>query len=165
MLSTEGSSQMRLAFVHNDSINANYLFIQEEQKRLDGKSKASDARIEQVVKETEYYDLINYLQNAPEKDIPMAQELVYNAEMRIASVRQEEAEKLSRYQMEHQDELSRRVNAFLDEYCANEGITLLFNYAPGLGNLLYSSEVLDVTKEVVDGLNRVYLDEQNSMEK
>lgn len=158
-------TNMIIGVLHNDSINANYGFIVDQQAKFEKESAKSEAKVNKSIEDTEYYSLLQYAQTAPDSEREMVANLLATAEQKIQQVQETESKRLSDLQDAYVLELSARVKSFLEGYCAERNISVLLNYYPNTGNLLYSDNHLDVTSEVVEGLNSLYSKEKEETQK
>lgn len=154
-----------IAYVNSDSIDANYKYLKEKEDELIQRSRQSDARIKREMQKAQarYTELMEKAQSGgftSEQEYMDAETEVTELQNKIEQLRQEEANSLSQVQRDLQLQFSEKVNSFLDRYSHDRNIDLVLSYVPG-GQLLWASDSLEITEEVLTGLNREY-DEENA---
>ena len=156
----EDESNLSLAFVRGDSIMLNYKFVQIEQDLLISKARNSEIKIERELKkaEKESQGLIEFVNSgqATQSDAQVAEQTIRELEYSLAQLERAEQQKISKLEAEFQRELYDRITKYLKKYGEENGIDMVFNFEPGGQTLLYSSDVHDVTAEVIVGLNAEY---------
>ena len=54
------------------------------------------------------------------------------------------------------EELKKKINEFLTEYNQSRGYSYIFSYSSTINILFYKDTALNITNEVVSGLNEAY---------
>ncbi len=160
-----------IAYVNNDSLSLNYQFRIDKSKILEKASLDVQAIENRIAKAQEdYYEIMGKSQNAGFAN----DEEMFAAEKRIEQLttdlpgyqRQMETKlkRLTKLEGEINDSLYARLYRYVDAYTANKPIDVIMLFSKGI-NGLYANGKLDVTKEIVDGLNTEYeADQSNSKE-
>ncbi|NNE55582.1 MAG: hypothetical protein HKN32_06150 [Flavobacteriales bacterium] len=68
-------------------------------------------------------------------------------------------------QLEFNDQLTKRVREYLDQYASENDIDLVLNDAQIGSTVLYSQDALDITQQVIEGLNEAYAAETSANEE
>ena len=149
-----------IAYVNSDSIDANYKYLKEKEDELIQRSRQSDARLkrEMTKAQNRYNELMQKAQSGgftSEQEYLDAEAEVTQLQQEMEQLRTQEANSLSQVQRDLQLQFSEKVNDFLDRYSDDRDIDIILSYAPG-GQLLWASDSLEITKEVLEGLNREY---------
>lgn len=146
-----------IAYVNSDSLLKNYEYFQEIQQKLIGKR-------DQLQKE--YQSRAQGLQ----KEIATFQNTAGNMTMSQAQAVQEDLKRKQQNLMMYQDQLSQqlmkeendmnselydKVANYLKQYGNDKGLLLVLTYSKGSG-VLYANDTLDITNEVILGLNDEY---------
>jgi len=150
-------SGLKIAFIDVDSLLANYAFYQ-------------DLSEEMMRKQENYTLVLTEEKNKIEQDIKdfnnKIEHQVYSSEERrnaeynrINKRQQALEEKAAQYSQELNDEsnansqkISETVDNFIKEYNKSHGYNLIISKA----SLLFADEALNITAEVLDGLNAAY---------
>ncbi len=155
----EGVKGIKIAFVDIDSLLTNYtlsvtinkeMLRKEENMRMTLSEKAKDIQAD-----------IEDFQRKIQNNVYATQKRAEEEQARIIK-RQEAYEKLSeRLASELAAESQKNnvvlhdsIDAFLKEYNKEKGFDLIISRVGD--NLLYASEALDITKEIIEGLNKRY---------
>lgn len=156
-----------VAYVLGDSINANYRFITEKEDELIASSKNSEARIEREIAQAQnrYMELVGKAEAggfASQEEVAKAEEELAGLDQKIQELQARESERNAQLAGELQKEFFERVQKFLTAYAAQRGIDVVLNLQPG-GMMLYGSDSLNITSEVIRGLNAEYEAEKNQL--
>lgn len=155
------SNELATVYVNGDSLLTNYEYFKEVKKGFEEKTKKTQNEIiaRRASLEKEF---TNYQQNgasmtaeqrAKTEESLMQKEQSFRQFSENASVKlQEEEAKLN-------EELFDKVSAYLKDFSKNKKYKIVLNYTKGTG-ILFASDSLDVTKEVLDGLNKAHLDKK-----
>lgn len=156
------SSLQQLAYVNSDSLLHNYDYF---------KDKANELEAKRAKLEAEYTNRAQGLQN----EINDFQQNVQNMTMAQARAAEEnltqKQQNLMRYQQTLQQELMNDENLvnnelydnvanYLEEYGRKNNLELVLTYTKGSG-VLYANDSLDITHEVIVGLNNDYNKKNN----
>ena len=146
-------SDMKVAFVEIDTLLAKYNFCidlneamvkKSENVRLQLNQKAQDLQKQQQEFQTKY-------QNNAFLSAERAQQ-EYNRINKLSEDLQTLSDKL---QSELAAESEKNIKNFLKEYNKTKGFTLIISNT-GMDNLLYADDAMNITQEVLDGLNARY---------
>lgn len=152
-----------IAWVNGDSIMARYQFILDKSDELIKKSQVSSRKLEQEMAkaEKEYTELMQYAQSGQmsKEEEQVLQNRIMELQYNIQAMEEQETGMLAKNEYEINLELFDRLNVFLKEFGKERGIDVVFNYQPG-GQILYSGEAIDITEEVLAGLNAEYAGEK-----
>ncbi len=153
-------TDMKIAFVEIDTLLSKYNFCvdlneammkKEENIRMTLNQKANDLGKRRQEFQTKYENNAFLSQERAQQE--------YNALMKQEQDLQALQNKLSsELAVENQKnslQLRDSINAFLKEYNKTKGYSLIISNT-GFDNLLYGDESLNITKEIVDGLNARY---------
>jgi outer membrane protein len=82
----------------------------------------------------------------------------------VDTVRQEKREQLLNQHLSNQskalDEIQKKINDYLEEYNKTAGYQFIFSTGEGNLTLYYKDTTLNITAEVIEGLNERYKQEQ-----
>lgn len=157
---------LKVAYINSDSVIKNYEFLKARAEVLEAKKQ----KVEQ--------DYINRAQNL-QNEITAYQRNVNN--MTVGQVRQVEedlgkkqqnlqqfeqsiTQELMNDQSKLNEDLYARITVFLKKYGKEKGLHVVFKYDTG-SDILYGEEALDITQDVVSGLNAEYETEKNAVPK
>lgn len=147
-----------IVFVNSDSLLNNYDYFKEIKGRIESKSKK--AQVDLSSKGTAFQqEVAEYQKNAQ----TMTGEQRASTEQRLARKQQELAaynqnasSALQNEQAGENEKLYNKVAEFLKVYAKDKGYKMVLTYSKSNPNVLFADENLDVTKDVVSGLNEAY---------
>ncbi|MEJ6796539.1 MAG: OmpH family outer membrane protein [Flavobacteriales bacterium] len=157
-----------IAFVDNDSLSINYKFRVDKSKILEKASADVQVLENKIAKAQEdYYEIMNKSQTggftsdaeiaAAEKKVMKLQEDVPYLQSQMES----RIKRLTKLEGEINDSLYSRLYRYIDSYTADKPIDVIMLYTKGMTGL-YNNGSLDVTAEIVTGLNAAYESEKTA---
>lgn len=160
--STGFVGDLRVAYINSDSVLKHYEYLKASAEVLEAKKK----KVEQ-----DYINRAQSLQNeiaayqrnvnnmtvgqvrAVEEDLGKKQQ---NLQLYEQSITQE----LMNDQSKLNEQLYDRITTFLKKYGKDNGLHVVFKYDT-TSDVLYGEEMLDITQDVIAGLNALYATEKN----
>jgi outer membrane protein len=154
---------LKIAFINSDSVLEHYDYLKTNRLQLEAKTKKLDQ---------EYRNRAIGLQNeitayqrnvsgmtlgqakATEEDLGKKQQNLQMYQQQLNQQLMEEEAKLNK-------ELYDRVTSYLKKYGEEKGLQVVFKYDPS-SDVLYGGRALDITEEVIAGLNDDYKGEKTS---
>lgn len=166
----EKAKSTTIAYIEIDSLATQYQFCVDQQKALEQKSAGFEA---QLRKEAQA------LQNAAQAFQKNLQQGKYtseqearNAQAAIERQQQTAAQHESQYQeqmaqatSDYQKELKERLEKFLKEYNKDGRYAMILSNSAATMTVMYASNGLDITADVIAGLNKQYKPEEKAAEK
>jgi len=153
----EKSSNLKVAFIYGDTINAKYNFLKDAEAELEKERNVIEQRINRKLRKAENraMELQQQAATMTQIQIQEAQLELQNLDIEIQQFQEKLASEFRKRELELQEEYNDRVNNLLEEY--NEGGTydLILNFQPG-GNLLWVNDSYDITDEILRMLNEQY---------
>ncbi|MEQ8304771.1 MAG: OmpH family outer membrane protein [Cyclobacteriaceae bacterium] len=150
-------SNLQIAFVNADSILANYDYFKVTREALQEKGRKMDSDFRNRA-EALQRDINSYQNNANNLTIGQAQAVEADLTKKQQNLRvyQERlAQELTIEESKVNQELYDRVTQYLKKYGDERGIQFVLKFDQS-SDLLYAGESLDITKEVIAGLNEDY---------
>ncbi|MGB0368419.1 MAG: OmpH family outer membrane protein [Flavobacteriales bacterium] len=181
------SATLKIAYINQDSLLLNYRLIDELETDLEVERKKSERRVKTrtatLEKEVEtmamefqrkYEELERQgstmnetLRNMKMQELQSmqtsAQEFSMAAEQDVMALQEKEQRRLLNQEAEGTLEVNKRMKEFIKDYNAEYGFSFVLAYSNQAGGILYGNPALDITKDVVDGLNAIY-DEEKAAE-
>ena len=157
---TEEGLVPRIAFVRGDSINLQYQFIIDKEDELISLGQVSERKLSRQLKkaETEYQELVTYLQggSATESDMAAGQQRLMQLEQELQNAQAIEQQSLGRKEADFQQEIAGRLSSFLERYANDNDYDLILNWGFSREGVLYGQEPYDITRDVINQLNAEY---------
>jgi outer membrane protein len=160
------TGELRVAFINSDSVLKHYDYLKASAEVLEAKKAKVEQdyinRAKSLQGEIEAYQRnVNNMTvgqvRAVEEDLGKKQQ---NLQLYEQSITQE----LMNDQSKLNQELYQRITAFLKEYGKEHGLHVVFKYDT-TSDILYGEDILDITEDVIVGLNAAYTAEKNPNKK
>ncbi len=156
--STTVSTKEQIVYVNSDSLLTKYQYFKDLQVKMEAKSKSAQADMSS--KTQAFQRQVNeYQQQQP----TMAADQRASTEERLARKQQElqayqqnAGSALQRDQAAEQEKLYDKVADYLKDYAKKKGFKMVLTYSKGNSAILFADESLDITSEVIIGLNDAY---------
>lgn len=147
-----------VVFVNSDTLLSNYEYFkavqtklqtlsQNAQNELAAKDKAFQAEV------ASYQKRVNAL--TPQQKAATEKKLA-KEQQTLQVMSQNTAKQLQEMEAEENTKLYERINAFLKTYTKTRGYKIVLTYSKSNPNMLYGDDSLDITREVLAGLNAEY---------
>lgn len=148
-----------MAYVDNEVLMENYMLairmraeFDAEQRRLendlDRRQRAFEIEVERFYRDVQRGHV------APEEAQLLEQELM-RQQQDLFQLSETYRDRLMRKELEMNTELLDNIRDFLDRYNVQQGYDFILGYARG-GGILHANKAYDITKEVLDLLNKEY---------
>lgn len=157
------SDGLKIGYYHNDSINENYKLIDAITKDIESQVSKLSSGFEQKVKNFE-----NWARTYDEKmrnnmlissEIEKYQQQFQQRQMELEQEQQNLQMRVQQIQNDNLLKAFNRVEDYCKRYAEENGYDLILQYAKG-GQIMYISSSMDITNDIVKGLNAEY-DELN----
>jgi len=165
---TEINEYPSIAFVDNDSLSLNYKFRVDKSKILEKASADVQVLENKIAKAQEdYYEIMNKSQTGgftSDAEIAAAEKKVIKLQEDVPYLQNQmenRIKRLTKLEGEINDSLYSRLYSYIDSYTADKSIDVIMLYTKGMTGL-YNSGYLDVTAEIVTGLNAAYESEKTA---
>jgi outer membrane protein len=148
-----------IAYVEYDSLLSQYKLAQDVQKELVRKEMSINNTMESERKklQEEAAEFERNMQNGiyiTEERAKIEYEKILKKEQEVMKRGQKLVEDLEKKRAEKLTALSNAINNYIKEYNSTKGYDFILTRIGG--NMLYANEALDITKDIVDGLNALY---------
>jgi outer membrane protein len=151
------TSDLKIAYIKSDSVLKYYEFFNVNKEKLETKGKKLDQDFRNRAQSLQN-DINAYQRNvgtmtigqakAVEEDLGKKQQ---NLQLYQRSLEQE----IMTDQTKMTEELYAKITAYLKLYGEEKGLQVVFKYDPS-SDLLYGGKTIDITQEVIKGLNEAY---------
>ncbi len=153
-------SNSGIVFVNSDSLLEHYEFYKNAKKQFE----ASQTRIKSELK-TQGENLQKEIEQYQQQAIGMTdaekmqkEEQLGMKQQQIMQRKEELLDKLDAEQSKSSEELYNRLNQYLKKYNEGKNYNFVLGYQKG-GGILFANDSLNITKDVVEGLNKEYAGE------
>jgi len=150
--------ELKIAYVDLDSIQENYNYYKEKMDEFERKKESADR------------DLNNAFQKIENERIAFVQKGNAITQVEAENFQREYTRKMQNLENQKKslenniqsegvktmEELKKKINEFLTEYNKAKGYSYIFSYSSTINILFYKDTALNITSEVVSGLNDAY---------
>ncbi|HML59248.1 MAG TPA: OmpH family outer membrane protein [Ferruginibacter sp.] len=145
-----------IAYVELDSLNEKITFIKNKRKELEAEQKT----IEQEW-ENGYRDLERQRDNFLKRGNSITQEEAQQMQMSLMSQqekiderKQTKVQKLSERSFNAMDDIQKKLKEFMEEYNREKNYMYILTTGTGLDYLVYKDSTLNITNDVIEGMNQ-----------
>lgn len=153
---------LKVAYINSDSVLKYYEYLKVNRGQLEARTKKMDEDLQRRTVGLRD-EIAAYQRNvssmtlgqvrAVEEDLGKKQQNLQMYTQRLQQELMQEEAKLNK-------ELYDRITGFLKEYGQERGLHVVFKYDP-TSDVLYGGDGLDITQDVIKGLNDAYVAEKN----
>lgn len=163
------SLRVRIAYVNIDSLEANYEYLKSKQKELEARKESMSNELQRSQKRFQE-DYLAVQRKAQAGTLTQAEyeaaekrlrQMSQSLESREASL----TEELLKEQDDFNRDLKKRLDDFLSEYNEDKDYDYILSYSNVVNNILLANESLDITNEVIEGMNKEYAKTSKSTDK
>jgi outer membrane protein len=150
-------SPLKIAYINSDTLLKHYDFFKDAAEKLDKKREKLEADFSNRARGLQT-EVQNFQRNAQSMTINQAratEEELVKKEQNLYQYRDNLSQQLMKDEADVNNELYENVSAFLKEYGKKNNLEVVLTYQKGSG-VLYASDSLDITYNVIKGLNEDY---------
>jgi outer membrane protein len=152
------SSKDQIVYVNSDSLLTKYEYFKDLKIKLDAKSKNAQtdmgSKTQAFQREVAQYQ---QTQNTlPADQRAATEQRLARKQQELQAYQQNAGSALQNEQAQEQEKLYNKVADYLKVYAKEKGFKLVLTYSKGNSAILFADESLDITSEVIVGLNKAY---------
>lgn len=146
-----------IVYVNSDSLWERYEFVKTVKSELERERKVSETQFETKIQalEKEYAEFKDKAQFMTQEQGMQRQQELMLKEQKLAEFRDNANERLLKNEQDKNDQLQKSILDYMKKNYDNSNYTYILGYSRG-GGILYAKDSLDITNEVINGLNREY---------
>ncbi|WP_316736377.1 OmpH family outer membrane protein [Pedobacter aquatilis] len=155
---TAASADEKIVFVNSDSLLTKYDYFKDLKVKFEGKSKNAQADM-QAKGQAFQREVNQYQQSAQTLSADQrksTEERLARKQQELQTYQQNAGGALQNEQAVENEKLYDKVAAYLKVYAKDKGYKMVLTYSKGNSAILFADESLDVTAEVIKGLNADY---------
>lgn len=160
--SAEVTQTDQIVYVNSDSLLSNYAYFKDVREKFEEKAKKAQTDLQS--KGTAFQrEVAEYQKNAG----TMSAEQRANTEERLArkqdelgKLNQNASASLAEQEAEENEKLYNRVADFLKKHAEEKGYKLVLTYSTANPTVLFADKSLEITQQVIKGLNEEYAKEK-----
>ena len=155
-----GQSRARVAYIDLDTLQSNYDYYKKLKAESDKKQEAATKEILSL--QNRYQTRTAQLQQKgatmTQQEQEAAMKELGGMQQAFQNRKQELDTELYNYTSKLKEDILSRIQNFLKEYNKDSKYDYIFSYEPGF--MFYKDSTLNITKDVVEGLNTIYSKEK-----
>ena len=156
----DSSDRVKIAYIDIDSLQSNYAFY--KQIEADFKKKQTSANNELSNMEKKFQNRASQLQEKAQTMTPQQQENAMQEMNKMQNDFQQRKQTIDNelfvYNNKMKEDILVRIQDFLKDYNKDGRFSYIFSYEPGF--MFYKDSTLDITPDVIVGLNELYSKEK-----
>jgi len=159
-------SDMKVAYIHTDSVINNFEFFKERSAEIADKGKKYESELSNRARGFEQ-EVANFQQSANSMTMNQArakEEELVKKERNLVSYRDNLMQELSADESKLYNDVYDRIQTYLNTYAEENNLEMILSYTRG-GGVWYAKGNLDVTNSVIEGINSQYTSSKTTAEK
>lgn len=152
----------KIVFVDSDSLLNQYEYFKVLKTKMEAKGKAADndlkAKGQAFQRDMQQYQSQANSMTAEQR--AATEERLSRKQQELQAYQQNAGAAFQEEQSKEQEALYNKVADYLKVYAKNKGYKMVLKYQKGMGDILFADPSLDVTSEVIKGLNEAYTKEK-----
>lgn len=152
------SSKDQIVYVNSDSLLTKYEYFKDLKAKLDSKTKSAQADMGAKTQAFQR-EVAQYQQNQntlPADQRAATEQRLARKQQELQAYQQNAGSALQNEQAVEQEKLYDKVADYLKTYSKNKGYKMVLTYSKGNSAILFADDSLDITSEVITGLNAAY---------
>lgn len=151
------SKDQKIVYVDSAQLINNYQGMHDARKSYEQKASTWKANIDTLGNEVQQFIMKYEKENSAmtAKERQLSQELIRTKQKQLMEYQQAMNTQAQQEDAKMTGEVVSQINAYLKKYGKEKGYKIVMA-ATEYGNIAYADEALDVTKEVIEGLNKEY---------
>lgn len=149
----------KIAYINIDSLNEKYEYIKDKSKEIRGRQSAIEGSLNSMY--TTFQQEVADLQQAaqagirPESELKKEEARLQQKQMEIAN-KEKQLQVLGEEVAATQSDMLQNVSKFIERYNNNKFDYILAYTTNNISSVLYANSSLEITNEIVNGLNEEY---------
>ncbi len=160
----EGHIVPTIYYINTDSLWKNYEYVKNEIEILQKEKAKAEGQIEAKARQLEN-DVMDYQQKVQSGMISMDDARKKEAELmerqqKLYDLREQLAADLLAKEQDKNEMLQKAITEYIKKFNTGKNFSYVLGYSQG-GGILFANDSLDITKEVLEGLNSEYREKKN----
>jgi outer membrane protein len=151
------TTQHRIAYVELDSLNENLVFLKQRRKELEQQQKQIESEITNDYKalEAKQNSFIQKNPNASPDEIQNFRAQLAKGQQDIEIKKQNQTQALNQKSFDLMESIQKKLKQFLAEYNKEKKYQYILTTGSGIDYLIYKDSTLDITRDVIKGMNEI----------
>jgi outer membrane protein len=151
------AGDMKVAYIYTDTVINQYEYFKKKSTEITDKGKRFEGELQSRARGFEQ-EVANFQQTGGNMTVNQQrakQEELMQKEQNLMTYRNNIMQELSADEAALYNEVYDQVQSYMKDYAKENGLDIVLSYTRG-GALWYATDAIDVTKSVVEGLNKKY---------
>jgi len=146
-----------LVYINTDSLMEKYEYVKDMRSALESQRKQAEGEFQAKYNslEKEANNLREIIEKLSQEEANRQQQDIMLKEQKLNEFRESMQERLIKNEQEKNEEMLQSISAFLEKNYKSTGYTYILGFQRG-GGILYAKDDLNITNEVIEGLNAQY---------
>jgi outer membrane protein len=148
---------IKVAFVDIDSFENSYLYLKSKREEFNKRQQSMQAELERSAQQlqTDYASFQEKVQKGSisQSEGEAAEKRLVQMQQTLRLREQSLSEQLLKEKDDFNDQLHKDLDEFIKEYNKDKGFDYILSYSKVSSSILYGNEALNVTKDVIEGMN------------
>lgn len=146
----------RIAYINLDTLNKYITYIKTNKESFENEQKSIGATIQSEYGKLEQQknEFQKRIANASQQEVEQMQAALYQQQQSIEAKKQSLLEALSEKSSNFMDDIEKKLKEFLAEYNKEKKYSFIFNIGSGFEYMSIKDSTMDITKDVVEGMNK-----------
>ncbi|MBA9077298.1 MULTISPECIES: OmpH family outer membrane protein [Rufibacter] len=147
-----------IVYINSDSLLTKYQFFKDVKSRLEAKAKRldSDFRSKGEAFQREVGQFQQQAAGMTQEQRASTEQRLGQKQQQLAAQQQSAGNQLANDENEEMKKIYEKVESYLKKLSADRGYKMVLTYTRGNSAILYGDKSLDITTEVIKGLNEEY---------
>jgi outer membrane protein len=152
----------KIVFVNSDSLLTKYEYFKVLKVKMEGKQKAaeSDYNAKQQAAQREFQQYQAQANSLSADQRAATEQRLQRKGQELQAYQQNAGAALQNESAKENEILYNKIAEYLKGYAKTKGYKMVLTYSKGNSSILFADESLDVTSEVITGLNELYAKEK-----
>jgi outer membrane protein len=150
---------LKVAYVDLDSLQEKYAYYQEKMNDFEKRKENADRDLNNAYQklENERVAVGQRAQSMTQAELQNFQQEFQKKVQNLENQRRNLENSIQQEGFKTMDDVKKRINDFLDGYNKAKGYSFILSYNSAVNTILYKDTTLNITDEVVRGLNEAYV--------
>jgi outer membrane protein len=154
-IASKGS--IKVAYVDVDSFENNYLYLKSKREEFSKRQQSMQAELDHSAQQlqTDYAAFQEKVQKGTigQSEGEAAEKRLMQMQQTLRLREQSLTEQLVKEKDDFNEQLHKDLEAFIEEYNKDKGFDYILSYSKVTSSILYGNEALNITKDIIDGMN------------
>ncbi len=157
----------KVVYVNTDSLLTNYQFYKDAQKEFENKGYRLQVDLGQRERalQTEGAAIQQRAQAMTQAELQAADMMLRKKASELQQYSQQKQAALAQEQAKKQEELYSNIREYIKKHNAENKYEFVLGYSTNGGGILFADESVDVTKQIIEGLNKEYAEKKGTAPK